>query len=57
MKTIYALIAVISLIMATATADSAFNQILWSGSMLLVTWLSGKAFVKRMSEEEKEERA
>ena len=57
MKTIYALIAVMGIFLATATADSAFNQIIWSGSMLLVAWLSGKAFAKRMTEEEKEERA
>lgn len=56
MKTIYATIAVICLFLATASADSAINQILWSGAMLLIAGLSGKALANRLTTEEKEER-
>lgn len=54
MKTIYAFIAVMCLFLATATTDSAVNQILWSGSMMLIAWLSGYAFSKRLTDEEEE---
>lgn len=56
MKTIYAIIAVFSLFLATASADSATNQIIWSASCLLVCGISGRAFAKSLTNEEKEER-
>ena len=55
MKTIYAFIAVICLFLATATADTSFNQILWSGSCLLISGISGRAFARHLTDEEKEE--
>ena len=56
MKTFFAFIAVMCLFLATASADSAINQILWSGPMLLIAAISGNAFAKRLTTEEKEER-
>ena len=55
-KSIYGFIAIISLFLACSEADTTFNQILWSGSMLLISGISAKGFEKHMTTEEKEER-
>lgn len=56
-RTIIGMVSIMSLFLACAEADSATNQLLWSGSCLLVCGISGKVFVKHcMTKEEKEER-
>ena len=52
---ILGMVTIISLFLAGSEADSAFNQLLWSGSCLLVCGISGKAFSKYLTNEEKEE--
>jgi hypothetical protein len=51
-KTILGMVAITSLFLACGEADSALTQILWSGSMMLICYLSGKALTKYLSEEE-----
>lgn len=55
MRTIYGMVAIMSLFLACGEAETATNQLLWSGSMMLICWLSGKGFEKYMTEEEKKE--
>lgn len=55
-KAIYGMVTIISLFLACAEAETAFNQVLWSSSMLLICGLSAKGFENNMTEEEKEER-
>lgn len=55
MKTILSFIAVFALFLATATADSSLNQILWSGSCLAIAGISGKALTKLLTKEEQED--
>lgn len=50
-------IAVMSLFIAGAEADTAFNQVLWSCSWLLVSFVSGKASTRFIDDLDKEERA
>lgn len=54
-RAIVGMVTIISLFLACAEANSAVNQLLWSGSWLLVCGLSGKAFSKYLTDEEKEE--
>lgn len=55
MKTIYGMVAIVSLFLACSEAETGMSQILWSGSMLLICGLSAKGFEKYMTEEEKNE--
>lgn len=55
-RAIVGMVAIISLFLACAEANSATNQLLWSGSCLLICGISAKVFEKYcMTEEEKEE--
>jgi hypothetical protein len=53
-SSILAAIAVIALFLACGEADTAFNQILWSGSWMLVCFISGKASTKFIDDIDKE---
>lgn len=44
--TILAAIAVLALFLACGEAETSFNQILWSGSWMLVCFLAGKGSTK-----------
>jgi hypothetical protein len=55
-RNILAVVTMLSLFLACAEANSVVAQILWSSSCLLVCGISGKAFTKYLTEEEKEER-
>lgn len=55
-KLIYATATIISLFLICCEADTMVNQILWSGSWMLVCGLSAKALGNNLTEEEKEER-
>lgn len=46
------MVTVISLFLACGEAETAFNQILWSGSWMLVCFISGKATTKYFNEED-----
>lgn len=52
--TILGFIAVISLFLACGEADTSFNQILWSGSWMLVCFVCGKGSSKLIEDIEKE---
>ena len=55
-RAIVGMVTIISIFLACAEANSAANQLLWSGSWLLVCGISGKVFEKYcMTKEEKEE--
>ena len=54
-RAILGMVTMFSLFLACAEADSAINQLLWSGSMLCVCGVSAKRFEKYMTDEEKEE--
>lgn len=55
-RAIVGMVAIMSLFLACAEADSAINQLLWSGSCLFVCGVSAKVFEKHcMTKEEKEE--
>lgn len=43
-RTIIGMVTITSLMLACAEADSATNQLLWSGSCLLVCGISAKVF-------------
>ena len=51
-STILAAIAVIALFLACGEAETMFNQVLWSGSWMLVCFISGKASTKYFNEED-----
>lgn len=51
---IFALIAVFSLFLACGEADTSFNQILWSGSWMLICFASGKISTKFIDDIDKE---
>lgn len=55
-KSILGIATVMSLILACSEADTAFNQLLWTGSWAGICFLCGRGFSKYMTEEEKEER-
>lgn len=48
--TILAAIAVMALFIACGEADTSFNQILWSGSWMLVSFLAGKGSTKLIND-------
>jgi len=50
-KTALAAVFLISLVAVTAEADTAFNQVLWSGSWTLAMVDSAKLLEKQMEEE------
>lgn len=50
-ENIYSMIALVSLMLLGAEAETAFNQILWSGSWLAVLVLSAKGLDKCEKEE------
>lgn len=55
-RAIVGMVTIMSLFLACAEADSATNQLLWSGSWLLVCGISGKVFGKYcLTDEEKRE--
>lgn len=55
-RAIVGMVTITSLFLACAEADSAINQLLWSGSCLFVCGISAKIFEKHcMTKEEKEE--
>ena len=56
LRTVYGFVAVMSLFLACAEADTITTQVIWSCSMMLVSGLSAKGFEKYMTEEEKNER-
>ena len=56
-RAIVGMVTIMSLFLAGAEADSAKNQLLWSGSCLLVCGVSAKVFEKYcLTKEEREER-
>lgn len=55
-SSVLAAIAVIALFLACGEAETSFNQILWSGSWMLVCFLAGKGSTYFMDEVDKEER-
>lgn len=55
-RMVYATLTIISLVMIMCEADTAFNQIIWSGSWMFVCGLSAKRFEKCLDKEEGEER-
>ena len=56
LSTILAAFAVISLFLACGEADTSFNQILWSGSWMLVCFICGKGSTKLMNEIDEEDK-
>jgi hypothetical protein len=54
-KSIAGFTGMASLLLACAEADTIFNQILWSGSMMAIATISVKVVEVNLSEEEKEE--
>lgn len=56
LKNLFGFIAGMSLFLACAEAETAMTQLIWSGSMLLVCWISVKGFEKYMTDEEKAEK-
>lgn len=52
--TILGFIAVMSLFLACGEADTSFNQIIWSGSWMLICLISGKASTKFIDDIDKE---
>lgn len=54
-KTIYGVVAAISLVLMCGESDIRINQLLWTGSWVAVFAISAKGFEKHMSNEEKEE--
>ena len=50
-----AAIAVIALFLACGEADTSFNQILWSGSWMLICFICGKGSTKLMNDIDKED--
>ena len=55
-KTIYGLIALASLFLACGESIIPCHQPIWTGSMLLICYLSARLCEKNMTKEEKEER-
>lgn len=55
-KSILGMVAMTTLFLACAEAETAFNQLLWSGSMLLICGISAKKLERIFDKEEKEER-
>ena len=49
-------IAIMSMFIACGEADTSFNQILWSGSWIMVSFVCGKGSSKLINEIEKEEK-
>ena len=56
LKTILGMIGMTSLMLTCAEAETILNQLLWSGSMMLICYASMKGFERLMTDEEKEER-
>lgn len=56
-STVLGMGAVLALFTACCDADTAFNQILWSGSWMLVSFACGKGSTKYMNEVDEEEKA
>lgn len=56
LNTILGMIGMTSLMLTCAEADTILNQLLWSGSMMLICYASMKVFERLMTDEEKEER-
>lgn len=56
MRGFYATLTMVSFILMLGEAETAMNQLLWSGSMMLICGFSAKGFEKYMTEEEKNER-
>ena len=55
LSTILAAIAVIALFLACGEADTSFNQILWSGSWMLICFICGKGSTKLMNDIDEED--
>ena len=55
-RNILGLATLASLFLACSEADTAFNQLLWTGSWAVICFFCGRGFTKYMSEAEKEER-
>ena len=53
-STILAAIAVIALFLACGEADTMFNQVLWSGSWMLICFICGKGSTKLIEDIDKE---
>lgn len=56
LRTFLGMIGMTSLMLACAEAETIMNQLLWSGSMILICFASMKGFERLMTDEEKEER-
>lgn len=56
-KTFLGMTGIFSLFLAGAEAETMFNQVLWSGSMMLICYASFKGIEALMTKEEKEEKA
>lgn len=56
LKTFLGMVGMTSLMLACAEAETILSQLLWSGSMMLICFLSMKGFERLMTDEEKEER-
>lgn len=54
-KAIYGLIAIASFVLACGESTDRTDQILWTGSMLLVSGLAAKGLERNMSDEERED--
>ena len=57
LKTILGLVGAASLILACSEAATIMNQVLWSGSMMLICFGCIKGYEALMTDEEKEEKA
>jgi hypothetical protein len=57
LKTILGFVGMMSLFLACGEGETILSQFLWSGSWMLVCFLSFKGFEKLMTDEEKEEKA
>lgn len=55
-KAIFGMVAITSLFLACSEAETSLSQCLWSGSMLVISYLSAKGVERNLSKEEKEER-
>ena len=56
LRTFLGMIGMTSLMLTCAEAETILGQLSWSGSMMLICFLSMKGFERLMADEEKEER-
>lgn len=56
LKSVLGLTAMTSLFLACGEAETILNQLLWSGSMMIICFASAKGLEALMTEEEKEGR-